>query len=97
MYLGVRLGTSEIFVGEKDGVSRASSFKRLPVVQRYNVETFNEFQGVPWKIKPHQKASTDHEGEVDIELDTEIDETTAMSKELVEKMMETTRLIGMPR
>ena len=46
IYLGILLGTNEFFVGGKEGVSRASSFKQLPVVQRYDVDTFNEFQEV---------------------------------------------------
>ena len=52
IFLGVLLGTGEIFVGTKEGIVTAFAFKRLPEPERYQKSVLNSIVGVPWKVRP---------------------------------------------
>ena len=53
IFLGIREESGEIIVGNKDGVIKARDFKRYPTdAERWNIEKFNSFRGVPWSTVP---------------------------------------------
>ena len=84
IFLGVLLGTGEIFVGTKEGTVTAFAFKRLPAPERYQKEILNSFVGVPWKVRPGVPHPEDFDGNVAIEIapaDPEASATTSATKE----------------
>eukprot|EP00971_Amphidinium_carterae_P306043 6082200-Amphidinium_carterae.1 len=53
VYLGLRLGSSEVFVATEDGaVTRARAFKRRPISERFDRESVEKIRGTPWKMDP---------------------------------------------
>ena len=52
IYLGVLIGTGEIFVGTPEGVVTAFAFKRMPEPEKYMRDLMNSIVGTPWKPRP---------------------------------------------
>ena len=68
IYLGIFIGTGEVFIGTKDGLVTAYAFKRLPVPERFQVDILNGVVGVPWKTRPGAAQPDDFSGEVAVEV-----------------------------
>ena len=55
VFLGIREESGEIIVGTPDGIIKARDFKRhASNEERWNIEKFNAFKGVPWSTIPGQ-------------------------------------------
>ena len=53
VFLGIREETGELIVGTPDGIIKARDFKRhSSIEERWNIEQFNAFRGVPWATIP---------------------------------------------
>ena len=75
IWLGVRLESGESVIGTNEGVVKARDFRRKSDEnERWNVERFNQFVGVPWEPVPGR--SGDIEIKSKVRLPTEPDELT---------------------
>ena len=49
VWLGIRPQTSEVIVGNKDGIFKARSVRRRPECDRWNSEAILDIKGTPWR------------------------------------------------
>ena len=61
VFLGVRVRSSEILVGTKDGIKLARSVRRIPEEDRWTAEALELVKWVPWRLGPTDAAA---DGEV---------------------------------
>ena len=51
-FAGIRPRSGEKFVMTKEGVAKARTILKLPVIDRWVSDDWGELQGVPWSWKP---------------------------------------------
>jgi len=57
VFLGIREESGELIVGTPEGIVKARDFKRHgSLVERWNLDQFNNFKGVPWETIPGHEA-----------------------------------------
>ena len=72
IYLGTRDESGEAIVGTPFGVVKAKDFRRIGQPdQRWNLEEFNSFNGVPWEPVPGQPGQIELKSKVNLPADSE--------------------------
>ena len=52
VYLGHRTLSGESIVGNKDGVFKSRTIRRVPTEDRWHYELLHSLGGIPWKVNP---------------------------------------------
>ena len=57
VYLGHRTISGESMVGNKDGIFKSRSIRRVPVEDRWHYDLLHSLGGTPWKVNPQAEES----------------------------------------
>ena len=69
VFLGVMMGTGELFVGTDAGVLTVFGFKRMPRPSRFDKIVLDKFVGVPWKMGPTMPRISGHDHQVEVNIE----------------------------